>query len=126
MESEGKVRCNWELIPTEKEGGIVRGRAMHQVLIMKTKRPRVRLTTKIPIRALMNANAAPFWNPRKGLQSLGCFCATRPGQTRLGRVYIPKMERSEHLRVRGPPRVLESNLLLSDRGPWTHGPLLSA
>lgn len=33
---------------------------MHQVLTVKTKRQTVRLAIKMPLRALLNANAAPF------------------------------------------------------------------
>lgn len=54
------MRHNFELIPREEEGGRNRERTLQQVLTVKTKRQRTRLAIKMPIRALMNANAAPF------------------------------------------------------------------
>lgn len=41
------------------EGGS--GGDIHQLFIIKIQRPGVRLAIKMPVRALINANAAPFF-----------------------------------------------------------------
>lgn len=46
-------------------GGGGSGGYIHQLFTIKTQRPGVRLAIKMPVRALLNANAAPFLKPQE-------------------------------------------------------------